>query len=371
MNKLLISIAITLIWGGCANKVAPTGGPKDITPPTLVGSVPKNGNTNVKTTEFTLLFDELVTVKNIKKELLITPRIDFEYDYKIKKNSVILTLEQALDSATTYTFNFRNSIVDITENNPVEELIIAFSTGNILDTLELKGNINDLFTEEPIENLVVGLYKKNDTINLFNSPPYYAGQTDKKGNYLFRNLKPEEYTINAFRDSNNNMICETDNEPYAFLSKSIMLDSSLVADTMKLQSLNVDTLHLKRTRNSGKYFIVATNKYLTDVELNASNNNTIYYALNEDQKEIKIYNTFNIKDSLLVQLAMTDSLNTHVKDTFYLKFNESTRKKDEYEVTVSDLNVKPEKRSINFIVKTNKPSTINFIALSIIITIFF
>jgi len=361
MNKLIISIAIILIWSACANKVPPTGGPKDETPPTLVGSIPKDGNTNVRSTEFTLLFDELVTVKNIKKELLITPRIDFDYEYNIKKNTVIVSMEEPLDSATTYTFNFRNAIVDITENNPAEELILAFSTGPILDTLELKGNINDLFTEKPVENLVVGLYRSNDTLNVFNSPPYYVGQTDKKGNYIFRNLKPAEYTINAFADVNNNLMCETDREIYAFLDTSINLDSSMVADTMKLQSLNVDTLQLKRTRNSGQYFIAVTNKYLTDLELYAFNDSILYYSLGTDQKEIKIYNTFSIKDSLMVEISMTDSLNTHAKDSFYLKFNESTRKYDEYEIKVSDLKVRPEKRSINFSVKTSKPSTLAFI----------
>ncbi len=361
MNKLIISILIILIGSACANRVPPTGGPKDEIPPKLIGSIPKDGNTNVKTKEFTLLFDELVTVKNIKKELLITPRIDFDYEYKIKKNTVILTLEEPLDSATTYTFNFRGAIVDITENNPAEELILAFSTGDILDTLQLKGNINDLFTEKTIENLVVGLYKSNDTLNLFNSPPYYVGQTDKKGNYLFRNLKPAEYTINAFADINNNLMCETDRELYAFLAANIKLDTTMAADTMKLQSLNIDTLKLKRTRISGQYFVAVANKYLIDLDLKAANDSTIYYSLDKEQKEIKIYKTFEITDSLLIEISMTDSINTHAKDTFYLKFKESTRKFDEYKVNVTDFKVLPEKRSISFKVKTSKPSTLSYI----------
>ncbi|VAW28264.1 hypothetical protein MNBD_BACTEROID06-717, partial [hydrothermal vent metagenome] len=91
MNRILIAIAIILIWGGCANRVPPSGGPKDEDPPKLIGSIPKSGNTNVKTTEITLLFNELVVTKNIKKELLITPRIDFDYDYTIKKNTIIIS----------------------------------------------------------------------------------------------------------------------------------------------------------------------------------------------------------------------------------------------------------------------------------------
>ena len=345
-----------LIWGGCANRVPPTGGPKDETPPTLVASIPKNGNTNVNTTEITMLFNELVITKNIKKELLITPRVDFDYDYKVKKNTIILTLEEPLDSATTYTFNFRNSIVDITEANPALDLVLAFSTGPILDTLELKGNVNDLLTEKPIEKIVVGLYKSSDTLNLFNSPPYYIAQTDKTGNYLFRNLKPEEYTINAFADSNNNLKVESDREPYAFSDLTIKLDSNMVADTLKLQALNIDTLKLKRTRISGQYFIAISNKYLTDLELKAANDSLLWYSLDEEQKEIKFYNTFPIKDSLMVQLTMTDSLNTQAIDTFYLQFPASERKYEDYEIKLSELEVFPESRNISFQINTSKPS---------------
>lgn len=356
MYRYLTAIAIILIWGGCANKVPPTGGPKDEIPPTLVASIPKDGNTNVKSTEITLLFDELVITKNIKKELLITPRIDFDYDYKVKKNTIILTLEEPLDSATTYTFNFRNAVVDITEGNPAINLVLAFSTGPILDTLQLKGNVNDLFTEKPIEKLVVGLYKSNDSLHIFNSPPYYLAQTDKLGNYLFRNLKSDEYTINAFADSNNNLIVESDREAYAFSDATIKLDSNMVADTLKLQTLNIDTLKLKRTRISGQYFIAISNKYLTDLNLRAANDSSISYSLDKEHKEIKIYNTFPIKDSLMVQLTMNDSLNIQAIDTFYLQFPASERKYDEYEIKLSALEVFPESRNISFQLNASKPS---------------
>ncbi len=356
MNRFLISVLIILIWGACANRVPPSGGPKDEEPPKLIASIPKNGNTNVKTTVLTLLFNELVVTKNIKKELLITPRIDFDYEYKTKKNTIILTLEEPLDSATTYTFNFRNSIVDITEANPAVDLVIAFSTGPILDTLQINGNINDLFTEKPIEKIAVGLYKANDTLNLFNSPPYYLAQTDEDGNYLFRNLKAAEYIINALEDSNNNLICESDREAYAFAHSSIQLDSTITADTLKLQKLNIDTLHLKRTKNSGQYFIAIANKYLTSLTLKATNDSTIWYSLGEYHKEIKIYNTFHIKDSLMVQLSMTDSLNLQATDTFFLKFPKSERKFDKFDIKLSKLEVFPESKKISFTINTSKPS---------------
>jgi len=360
MNRIIIAVYILTIWS-CANRVPPTGGPKDEEPPLLITSIPLNGSTNVKSNEITLMFNELVVTKNIKKELLITPRIDFEYEIKIKKNTIILSLEEQLDSATTYTFNFGNSVVDITEGNPALDLIIAFSTGPMLDTLTLTGNSNDLFTQKLVEGLLVGLYKSGDTLDLFNSPPFYLASTDKLGDYTFRNVKSDSYKLVAFNDKNKNLMCESDKEAYAFLDQPIKIDSNFIADTLKLQSLNIDSLQLKRTRKSGQYFIVVANKYLTQVELTTANDSLISYSLNEDRKEIKIYNTFKIKDSLLVEISMYDSINNAFKDTFYLSFAESDRKYDEYKIEVKNLEVYPEKRKLQYKVLMSKPSKLIYL----------
>ncbi len=356
IRKAILALLAGFSITSCANRVPPSGGPKDKTPPTLIGSIPKNGNTNVHTQEITLLFDEPIVQKNIRKELLITPRITSDYEYKIKKNTFILTLEEPLDSATTYTFNFRNSLVDITEGNPAIDLVLAFSTGTILDTLQIKGNVRDLFTHKPAAKLIVGLYDANDTLDLFNSPPYYLTKTDKKGNYLFRNIKAGSYLLYAFNDANNNNTCQSDREPYAFLEQAIQLDSNLVADTLNLQYLNIDTLKIKRAKPKGKYFIAVANKYLTDVSLTAANDSTLWYTLDKDHKEIKLYNTFLIKDSLMVQAELQDSLQQTAIDTFYLKFPETKRELDTYEAKLTKLEVYPESKKIQFKLTTNKPS---------------
>ncbi|MCB0494592.1 MAG: Ig-like domain-containing protein [Cyclobacteriaceae bacterium] len=351
----LTFLLIPLLFWACANRVPPTGGPKDTDPPKLLGSIPKNGSTNVRTREITLLFDEQVVLKNIKKELLITPRIESDYTYKTKKNTIILNLEEPLDSATTYTFNFREGVVDITEGNPAQDLILAFSTGNILDTLQIKGQVTDLFTEKPQEDVIVGLYVATDTLDLFNSPPYYLAQTNKQGEYTFRNLKASSYKIFAFDDKNNNLTCQSDRESYAFLDSLIVLDSNYVARPLRLQTLNVDTLQLKRTRSSGHYFYVIPNKGLVSATIKAANDSTLWYSYGEGRKEIKLYNTFPINDSLLVNLSMTDSIYQTSIDSFYLSFPETQRSYDPYEAKVTNLIVSPEIKQVRFSVTATKP----------------
>ena len=354
LHKSLFYLLPLLFWS-CANRVPPKGGPKDVTPPKLIGSIPKTGSINVKANEITLLFDEQIVVKNIKKELLITPRIESDYTYKTKKNTFILSLEEPLDSVTTYTFNFREAIGDITEGNPAQNLIVAFSTGPVLDTLQVTGKVMDLLTEKPEKDIIVGLYKADDTLDLFNSPPYYLAQTNKNGDYTFRNIKSDNYKIFAFKDKNNNLICQSDRESYAFLDSLIRLDSNFVARNLQLQTLNIDSIKLKRTRSSGHYFYVIANKGLFSSQLKAGNDSTLWFSYGEGRKEIKIYNTFSIKDSLLVSVTMTDSLYQSRTDSFYLSFPETQRSRDDFETNIKDILITPESKEIKFTLSASKP----------------
>ena len=44
-----------LVLCSCANIVAPSGGPKDLTPPTLIQAIPPNQSINFKGNEITLV----------------------------------------------------------------------------------------------------------------------------------------------------------------------------------------------------------------------------------------------------------------------------------------------------------------------------
>jgi len=198
-NNKYIILLILIIWG-CANRIAPTGGPRDEDPPTVITSVPLYGERNYQSLEVTLEFDEFVNVKNLKEQLIITPRIDGDYDYKVRKRTIYIEFEEPFADSTTYTLNFREGIVDITESNPAENMLLAFSTGNLLDTLEITGTLVDLLTKAPMEDAVVGLYPIDDTLDIFSGPPYYFTQTNEEGNYIFNNIKDGDYLMYSFED---------------------------------------------------------------------------------------------------------------------------------------------------------------------------
>jgi hypothetical protein len=180
---LLLLTAITLLYA-CASRSTPTGGPKDEEPPVALSFNPPNGTLNYSGNEIIMEFNERVDVSNLKTELIITPNLEMEIEHVVKKNTVIIQFQDTFPSNTTISLNFRNSIVDVTEKNPAENLTLAFSTGNYIDSLKLSASITDLFLNEPREGFTVGLYGAEDTINLFNGPPQYLLNSSKNGSVM-------------------------------------------------------------------------------------------------------------------------------------------------------------------------------------------
>ena len=353
-NNPIIIFILLLIWG-CANRIQPTGGPKDIKPPELISSIPENGQRNFKDQELAIEFDELITVKDIKEQLIITPRINGEYDFRTKKKTFFLNFDEPLTDSTTYTLNFRDGLVDLTESNPAVELQLAFSTGNLLDTLEISGVVLDILTQDPIDGATIGLYDVDDTLDIFSGQPYYFTKSNEAGKYTFKNIKDGAYRLYSFFDNNKNLTCQSEKEKYAFLANTIMLDTIHYADTMNIQYLNIDTLVLKRARPNGRYFTVTANKYLTNATLRSTNDSTLAYKYDDDHKSLKVYNTFSIIDSLKVFATLQDSLGMVVQDSFYLKFPTSTRKLDEFKASFKKPNASLKKKIISGEIVFDKP----------------
>ena len=345
---------LLLIWG-CANRIQPTGGPKDEDPPKVVASSPQYGQRNYLNQEVIIIFDEFIKIKSLKEQLIITPRISGDYDYKVNKRTITLEFEEPFADSTTFTLNFREGIVDITEGNPAEKMLLAFSTGDLLDTLEVTGTLIDLMTQAPIYKATVGLYALDDTLDIFTGPPYYFTQTNKDGDYVFNNIKDGDYRLYAFADENKNLTCESDREGYAFLAQTITLDTAYVADTLNLQFLNIDSLELIRARPSGRYFNVFANKYLTYAKLQADNDSVIVFNYSDDHKGLKVYNTFPIKDSLKVFASLQDSLAIIVQDSFYLKYPESSRKPDEFKASFKPTVTSRKTKKISGEISFDKP----------------
>ena len=137
MRNLIYFLISILIINGCAKRGSPTGGPKDSIPPILVNANPKLNSTNFNEEEIRLTFDEWIKLDKVQDQLIISPPID-NSSYEIKPltgvtKKVFIRFIDSLNSETTYTINFGNSIKDNNENNTLTFFNYTFSTGETLE----------------------------------------------------------------------------------------------------------------------------------------------------------------------------------------------------------------------------------------------
>ena len=144
--SFLIFISISFMQ--CANMQKPTGGPKDSIPPKLLNVTPANLTKNFKEKNIVLTFDEYIKINNQAKEFSISPDLNTQPIYKVKKKNLVITLPDSLDANTTYTINFGKGLVDYNESNPVLNFNYVFATGSELDSLTIQGKVKNGYTKD-------------------------------------------------------------------------------------------------------------------------------------------------------------------------------------------------------------------------------
>ena len=217
---VLILLLTAFLAQRCANAVAPTGGPKDTTPPVVVGAMPENHSTNFIGKKIEITFDEYITLENANQNVMISPPLNEKPDIKLKNKTVVVKFKEDLVSNTTYTINFGSTIKDLHEGNLLKDYVYSFSTGDHIDTLSIAGKVLDAETMKPVEEVYVGLYAA-DRDNLDSLPmttaPNYITKTDKEGHFSLNGLADKKYRIFALKDANANLYFDLANEPAAFL----------------------------------------------------------------------------------------------------------------------------------------------------------
>ncbi len=213
LMRYSLYIMVMILIAGCARRSTPTGGLKDSIPPVLVNSNPKINSVNFNADEIRLTFDEWVKLDGLDKQLIISPPIE-KNKYEIKPLSGItkklfISFLDSLQENTTYTINFGNSIVDNNEGNEMNFFNYTFSTGPTLDSLFIKGNVEDAFNLETDEYLSLQLYRidstYSDSIIYNNQPTYLANSLDTTA-YRFKNLREGKYILIALKDMGNDYI---------------------------------------------------------------------------------------------------------------------------------------------------------------------
>jgi uncharacterized protein (DUF2141 family) len=226
---------IVLVSYECAQRGTPTGGPKDIAPPELVRAEPPNMSINFKEQKIRLYFNELVKLKDIQKQLIISPPLKYTPILSPQGNAnkfVEITIKDTLAANTTYTLNFGQGIVDNNEENPLPFFTYVFSTGDYIDSLELTGVVTDAFNKKVDEFVSVMLYKIDSSYTdstLYKKPPNYITNTlDSAIIFKLKNLKEGKYALFALKDIAGNNVFDQKTDKIGFVEDTINLPTDSI-----------------------------------------------------------------------------------------------------------------------------------------------
>lgn len=235
MKQFLLWLFLALVLVSCARVGSPIGGGKDTIPPKMVGSNIYTTRINVPRDlkELRIDFDEYITLKDINKNLIISPPIKYTKIIPSSMGNKYLQIQwkDTLQANTTYNFNFGNSVVDLNESNPLPYFNFAFSTGDRIDDLFISGTISDALgsdknSEGKERNIVVGLYQAKDSMD-YRQKPYYITKADPDGYFELNYLTPGKYKIIGFDDENGNSIFDPGKESISFQKESIDLTKNI------------------------------------------------------------------------------------------------------------------------------------------------
>jgi len=318
MKNLVYILFSLIILFGCAKRGNPTGGPKDSIPPVLVNASPKLNSTNFDSEEIRLTFDEWVKLDKVQDQLIISPPLE-KSSYEIKPLSgvtkkVFLKFLDSLAPETTYTINFGNSIQDNNENNPLTFFSYTFSTGETIDSLYIKGNTKDAFSQESDDFISLQLYRVDSLFKdsiIFNDKPTYISNTLDSTNYKFQNLKEGKYLLIALKDVDNNYFFDPFYDKIGFLDSLITLPRDSIID-LKLFKEETEIIwdkpHFINSEKIGFGYYGKLDLDKIKIESNIPDSVNYVFIKEKETDTLNLWLSKNSFDSLNFSLIETDTI---------------------------------------------------------------
>ncbi len=368
--KFLFFLSILIFATSCARTGRPEGGPKDEEAPLFVTANPPYESINFDKKEIKIEFNEYVKLKNLNKQLvisppmknppIITPQGTASEDIKIE---ILDTLKQN----TTYIFNFGNAVEDNNESNTLENFKYVFSTGSYIDSLTTNGSIKDAKLVEAPKSVNVLLYRIDSAFNdsiVYKQKPSYITNTLDTTNFQFTNLRKGKYLMLALKEAVNDYIFNPATDKIGFIKDTIQLPKDSIINKPiilfkenlpyefkrgkeitkgkiefgfvgKAKNLKVNLLSkVPDTFKSVSKFMVdkdTLNYWYTPIDVD---------SLNFTISNSKILDTVTVKlrkkklDSLKITPSVRNIL--HFRDTFFIESNNPITKIDTSKIYLND-----------------------------------
>lgn len=195
-------LLFVIVFSACAQIKTLDGGEKDTQSPLMLSASLNNETIEFKGNSVVFSFDEFITINDVQGQLIFSPQLKTLPDVQVKGKELTISWKDTLLDNTTYQFDFGNAVVDNTEGNPVE-VSRVFSTGSMIDSLKIVGQVRDAWTLEKSSGSLVQLVKELPLMGQSYQPMYQV-KTKQDGTFQLKYLSSTPYYVITFNDANGN-----------------------------------------------------------------------------------------------------------------------------------------------------------------------
>lgn len=316
---------IVVFVAGCARMGQPDGGWYDDTPPRIIGSMPADKATNVKTKKVTINFDEFIKLEDATNKVVVSPPQLEVPDIKTSGKRIVVDLKDSLKANTTYTIDFSDAISDNNEGNPMGNYTYSFSTGERIDTFEVSGAVLDASNLEPVKGILVGLYDDLSDTAFHTKPMVRVSRTDSRGRFIIKGVAPGKYRVYALQDADGNYMYSQLSEMLAFSHDTYEPSSrpDIRQDTIWRDTLRIDSIHRVSYTHFYPDDIVLraftapqTDRYLLKTERQEPNKLGFYFSYgNKNLPQLRGLN-FNADNAFIIESSLrNDTVFYWMRDT--------------------------------------------------------
>ena len=230
------------LLSSCARMGSPDGGWFDDTPPSVISSSPNDKGVNVRQQKIVINFNEFIKIEDAQNKVIVSPPQIEMADIRAAGKRILIELKDTLKDSTTYTIDFSDAISDNNEGNPMGNYTFSFSTGDVIDTLEVAGYVLNAEDLEPLKGVLVGLYPADTPDSAFHTTPMMrVSRTNGSGHFVIKGVRPGDYVAYALQDADGDFLFSQKSEAVAF-SRDV-IQPSWKPDTRQ-DTIWRDSLHI-------------------------------------------------------------------------------------------------------------------------------
>ncbi|MEO0469764.1 MAG: Ig-like domain-containing protein [Bacteroidota bacterium] len=209
----------------CAQQANPQGGPVDETPPEVVRTNPETGTLNYSDPTVRIFFDEAVKKGTYGKEIFISPLPQKRPRLILNDNAKRLSIrfEEEFRPQTTYVITLNEISGHYAPNKMKEAYTLAFSSGDKLDSLQIKGKV--LGTGgEAVKEMTMLLFDADSVPfnDFFGVRPAYITKSTESGAFSFSYLRDARFRLFGVKDEDQSNSWSTPNELIAVSMDSLV-----------------------------------------------------------------------------------------------------------------------------------------------------